>query len=608
MYYKYFRIKNYKGIKEVVIDLSNNRILTLVGLNESGKTTILESIHWFYRFIKGYNPSESELNSFRPKGIAFTGDIEFTGCIFLENEDVEKLKNYWKTLNKKKQLEIDNNEFIYTFKFRFDTHKYKEKNEDCFFAVKTKGTKRNLKDIDKDSWQFLVNKIKEEFMPEILFYTDFIFTIPDKIQFIKNPQINREINNPTNKQWQDVLSDILKSVDLRFTSFQEFLADIWDSDNDTATQRLSAMERILNIKITAKWKELFQKSSKKLNFKEIKLSPTTEGNYLNITFKIKTDNNQEFLINERSKGCRWFFSFLIFTEFRKARTKNILFLLDEPASNLHSSAQQKILEAIEELSKGSMVIYTTHSHHLINPKWLFGAYVIINEIIDEDRLEGDITFDEGAKITAEKYFNYVGKGLGKVKISYFQPILDCLDYAPSAVEPIPNIVITEGKNDWYTFKYFDEIIFENEFKFNFYPGAGKDQHWEILRIYLSWGKNFLLILDGDIGGEKSKERYIKEFNDFVKNKIFTLKDVFQKALETEDLIIDKDKKAIIDSVFGDGTYENINNNDLKSKLNLAINHLIINKKQINLSRGTKDNFRKLFEFIKNNLCPPNEKK
>jgi len=608
MYYKYFRIKNYKGIKEVVIDLSNNRILTLVGLNESGKTTILESIHWFYRFIKGYNPSESELNSFRPKGIAFTGDIEFTGCIFLENEDVEKLKNYWKTLNKKKQLEIDNNEFIYTFKFRFDTHKYKEKNEDCFFAVKTKGTKRNLKDIDKDSWQFLVNKIKEEFMPEILFYTDFIFTIPDKIQFIKNPQINREINNPTNKQWQDVLSDILKSVDLRFTSFQEFLADIWDSDNDTATQRLSAMERILNIKITAKWKELFQKSSKKLNFKEIKLSPTTEGDYLNITFKIKTDNNQEFLINERSKGCRWFFSFLIFTEFRKARTKNILFLLDEPASNLHSSAQQKILEAIEELSKGSMVIYTTHSHHLINPKWLFGAYVIINEIIDEDRLEGDITFDEGAKITAEKYFNYVGKGLGKVKISYFQPILDCLDYAPSAVEPIPNIVITEGKNDWYTFKYFDEIIFENEFKFNFYPGAGKDQHWEILRIYLSWGKNFLLILDGDTGGEISKTRYIKDFNDFVKNRIFTLKDIFQQSLETEDLIIEKDKKAIIDFVFGDGTYENINNNDLKSKLNLAINHLLVKKERMNLSEQTKDNFRKLFRFIKDNLCPPNEKK
>ena len=89
---------------------------------------------------------------------------------------------------------------------------------------------------------------------------------------------------------------------------------------------------------------------------------------LEVSFKIKTKSNKVFNVNERSKGFKWFFSFLLFTEFRKKRTKNILFLLDEPASNLHSTAQAHILNALEELGKDSLVVYSTHSHHLINPK------------------------------------------------------------------------------------------------------------------------------------------------------------------------------------------------------------------------------------------------
>lgn len=606
MFYQKFKIKNYKGIEEVSVDLSNSKILTLVGLNESGKTTILESINWFYKLIKGYALTEQEINSFRPKEIAFTGTIEMSSTLILEEDDIRQLEEHWKSLNKRKKLEIPK-EFKCNFRLHFNLNEYQITEDKYEFSVKPINTKKDLFDTDKNSWKVLVDYIKTKLIPEVLFYEDFIFNIPDQIKFLNNPtedqQIRNELDKPLNKQWQLVLNDILKAVDPRFSSFQEHVGDKWNSDNDSARGRITAMEGLLNDKITNAWKELFQKGSKKLNFKEIKLVPTPEGNYLNVSFKVKTDDNKEFSINERSKGCKWFFSFLLFTEFRKTRTKNILFLLDEPASNLHSSAQVKILEAIEELGKDSMVIYTTHSHHLINPKWLIGAYIVINETITEGRLEGDITFDEGAKITAERYFNYVGKGLGSTKMSYYQPILDRLDYAPSAVEPVPEIIITEGKNDWYTFKYFDEIVFRNKYGFNFYPGAGKDQHWEIIRIYLSWGKKFLLILDGDTGGEKSKEKYVKEFKGFVEDKIFTLKNILGQQLETEDLITEIDQKKIIDSVFGEEIYDSIKSNttSLKSKLNLAINHLLVEKKLLRLNKQTKNNFRKLFKYITEKL-------
>lgn len=50
MYYTKFQIKNFKGIQDTTIKLSTQTkvgVFSFVGLNESGKTTILEAIHSF---------------------------------------------------------------------------------------------------------------------------------------------------------------------------------------------------------------------------------------------------------------------------------------------------------------------------------------------------------------------------------------------------------------------------------------------------------------------------------------------------------------------------------------------------------------------------------
>ena len=50
MHYSSFRIQNFKGIKDTTIKLSDQSrmgVFAFVGLNESGKTTILEAIHSF---------------------------------------------------------------------------------------------------------------------------------------------------------------------------------------------------------------------------------------------------------------------------------------------------------------------------------------------------------------------------------------------------------------------------------------------------------------------------------------------------------------------------------------------------------------------------------
>ena len=594
MKYSRFVIKNFKGIDKVEIDLSTNRIITLVGLNESGKTTIMESIGVFYKMFKGDDLGADELKAIRPKGTGFTGSIEINGELQFEDVDKDKINSYWKDkLNKRTKLIIPET-FSYTYKFIFKVDNYEKTEKTCGFSIKTETSKQVLADSNKSDWLKLINFVKDSLVAEVLYYDDFIFEIPKQIQFIKKEAPEGTVldtkNEEVNKTWQLVMDDILKSTNPAFVSFQERVVDKWDSDPSLAKQHLSEMEGKLNEIITSRWKQLFVESGKKLNFERIELNCVPSGNFLNVSFDVITTTHKSFRIDERSKGCKWFFSFLLFTEFRKNRTKNILFLLDEPASNLHSSAQIKILDALGELSKEALVIYATHSHHLIKIDWLSGAYIIINEVL-EDTLDGNIAFSDKANIVAKKYFTYVGDGSGDDKVSYFQPILDALDYAPSNVEPIPNICILEGKNDWYTFKYFQEIILNDKHSYNFYPGAGATKLWDIIRLYLAWGKYFLVIIDGDGEGENAKKAYFDEFGEFIKDKIFTLKDILNVSKPTEGIIADLDKKEICDAAFGKSQTG-------KKVLNQAINQILIQKKAVNISAQTTDNFKKVFKFIK----------
>lgn len=582
MKYKSFTIKNYKGIGTVNIDFTDNAILTLVGLNESGKTTILEAIHLFYRYISGVNLTKAEITNFRPKSGEFSDDIIIQSVLELDSEDKKTLVSLI-PCGKGKSLKIPDT-FTCIIKFKFELSEYKTSASEFIFSVT--GAPKNFNE------QQCILEAKK-LIPEILFYEDFIFDIPEKIKFYISEE-EPDTKDDRNTAWQLVLDDIIRETDSNL-NIQKHIVEWSGDDENKVVNRITRMDSILNTKITSAWQALFTQNNKKLNFKEICISHTSNGLHA-FSFDVKTDDGDTFPINERSKGCKWFFSFLLFTELRKNRSKNILFLLDEPASNLHSSAQVKILKAIESLSDKSMVIYSTHSHHLINPKWLKGAYVIINDALSEAALSGDVVKEQKTSITAEKYFKYVGTGKGIDRISYYQPILDALDYRPSTLEPVPDIVLVEGKSDFLTFKYFDEVIFKNKKILHFYPGAGAGKLGDIIRLYVAWGKNFIVLLDGDNAGERAKSRYINDIGLFIQDKIYTLKDISGKVQKLEDLIEISDKDTILKSL-GTNSIPSTQAKKNKTMLTQSINLLLKDKKAINISQTTKDNFSLVFRFL-----------
>ena len=226
---------------------------------------------------------------------------------------------------------------------------------------------------------------------------------------------------------------------------------------------------------------------------------------------------------------------------------------------------------------------------MINPKWLSGAYIVKNKAIDYDKEFNAITENTDVEATIYKQFvvNHPEQR------TYFQPILDAIEYSPSNLEEVPNIVLLEGKNDYYTFKYINEVFLGNEFEtINFYPGNGADRNNQIIATYLAWGRDFTILLDGDKAGEDAKKRYIKEFGVIVQGRIITLRDIDATYNFATESLFTADELLTIVKTF-DPTATAFE----KSKFNTALQNLFIQEQIIELSEETIAKFRKIFEFI-----------
>lgn len=592
MRYKSFYIKNFKGIKELTIDLDKkplSNIITLVGLNESGKTTILEAIN-----LLNYNIKPEDVHKLIPKNrkFSFNDTIEVHAQLEFDEKDEKVIERFAKTLGFRTIQPLVNLSEKVVFKFKDSIYLEKDVESDYFYNFKLIGCKereRIPKSYDKSAKEFekIFDHIFAELYPTIIYYPNFLFNFPNRIYLEKSDKENKE-----QETYRQVLSDIMDTFNEGLKIEDHIINRLKVKDEGAQEALESTIERMskqITDVVFGAWGQMFNSKGK-----EIRLKPGIDEKnslaYLEVKLKEGTD---QFQIAERSLGFKWFFTFLLFTEFRKNRSSEkgeILFLLDEPASNLHSTAQKSLLSTFEQLVSKSKMIYTTHSHHLINPKWLSGAYIVRNKALNYES-----EFDYNAintDIEAIPYKQFVVKH--PEQKTYFQPILDAIEFTPSLLEEVPNIIITEGKNDYYTFKYVNEILLNDEFPdIKFYPGNGADRNNQIIATYLAWGRDFTILLDGDKAGVAAKERYKNEFGIIIFDQIITLKDIDASFKFATEALFTKEEQLNIIHTFDPNEVE-FN----KSKFNTALQSLFIQEQKIELSESTLDRFRKIFEFIK----------
>lgn len=603
MKYTEFYIKNYKGIKELTLKLDKDpksNVTTLVGLNESGKTTILEAISLLNFSI---NPNTVHRLIPKSKKSNFTDTIEIHAKIKLDDVDEKIVKSFRNQFEFREILDVDSISIKMILKFKnsnfiqeesFYPQKANVLNLERIYSFKLKAIPKggsNSREIKGPKKQEIILELVKK-VPQIVYYPNFSFDFPSKLNLDeKNDQsLEQEL-------YRDSISDILTTIGSM--NIQSHIVDRLQNNSESDQEALESVANQMGIKITevvfGAWDELFDSRGK-----EIQVLPKIDNEKKSfLELKLK-DGANKYQISERSLGFKWFFTFLLFTEFRKNRGNEfgeLLFLLDEPASNLHSTAQKKLLKIFEELASNCKLIYATHSHHLIEPKWLASAFIVRNKALNYEKGLGDYN-PNNTEIEAMRYTAFVGSHPNQQ--TYFQPILDALEYQPGNLEDIPNIIITEGKNDFYTFRYINEIIIDEDLeeedkrkhKLNFYPGAGASNLEPLIALYIAWRRDFTILLDGDAEGIAKKKDYLERFGSIVENRIFTLDDIDASFnIPTEKLFSNEERVKITQ-------YQNPERTSFhKKSFNGAIQRMLIEEHIFELEATTIARFEKVFTFI-----------
>lgn len=542
---------------------------------------------------KGFNSNEA--HRLIPKHLKsnFSDSVSIEALVEVDEEDNSRIEKFFKDHGYCDYEPIAS--FSINETGKFEASKFKNPISYWGFTprVRKKGARRKIRlSAEMGIWQEIVTYIRSYLMPRILFYENFLFSFPERI-YLSGPRAQEE----NNSLYSDIIDDIVQNV-IPQGSAEKSLVENYLSRDTGGRDILDAVVEKLQTYISG---EVFSSWGKLFNYEENKTSVAlrfgvegTDNVYLELKIKENTDL---FYISERSLGFRWFFSFLFFTLFRKNRRTDLgetLFLLDEPASNLHSSAQKRLLGTFERFVSDEVkplkLLYTTHSHHMINPKWLEGAFVVKNDA--ENYSTPFANPGKVANIQATPYRQFVAQHPNQQ--SYYQPVLDALDYQPGLLEHIPNIVITEGKNDYYTLRYMNEIIFEGRYGINnLFPGAGCAKNIPVIQLYLAWNREFSILLDSDKAGITAKQQYIDALGPIIKDKIQTYDELTPEIGHSSmEEIFSEDERLSITQLFNP-----VASKYKKSEFNTAIQEAFINKNKISLSKETLSKFEKLLSAL-----------
>lgn len=608
-----FNIRNFKGIQELTIDLNKSpksNIYTLVGLNESGKTTILEAISSFRPnmgpidnpdTVIDHSPSDFIPLSRRDN---FNDEIRIAATLELDDRDLNKINDFVDKNTGFKEVEPIRT-LTYTNKYKFKNSKFTERENTWtgFHGIR-KGAESNKGSVSFFKYMDDNNKLAtffETLIPNILYFPNFLFDFPSKIYLVPGDDDSED-----GSFYRDLIQDILYSL-RNGTNLKEHLVERIKSDDPedvpSLRRQLQLMERKISEVVFGSWNAIFHR---KMTGMRISISYGIEDNSYNnynytrnsrpyLEFNIEA-NDGVFNLKDRSLGFRWFFTYLMFTKFRTYRTDapgSLIFLFDEPASNLHSSAQTQLLKSFEEFGDDVRIIYATHSHYLINPHWLESTYIVRNEGFDLESPESNSP--KNTNIIVETYKNFVARNPHKT--DYFQPVLDVLEYVPSNLEKIPNCVFLEGKNDFYTLEYFDKIVLKSDTKIHLMPGTGAGTLGGLISLYTGWGKNFVVLLDSDQEGKKQKTRYEEKFGKLVEGKIFTFGDINSKwtNVSIENLFDTSERISFQRTCFPDSDGYN------KDLFNRAIQESLVVRRDFCWSERTSVMIREILLFLGENI-------
>lgn len=619
-----FEIRHFRGIHQVKVELvpAGAGIFTLIGLNESGKTTVLEALSTFQvrggdeKSLYQTKPAEIDPSSYVPKHekATFTGDITVTALVEFEDEEKLACIEY---AEKRSGAKIERSSipdrFTISRGYRFSNGDQTGRINEWGIKLeaKEKGSRKNkITPSDSAVWISFTAMVAV-YIPEIVYFPTFLFQLPDKI--VLNPLGNEA---SADRLYRTIIQNVGASLDkpidveaalveriIKPETAGEIFLGLFSLSNNRQQQIESAINQMshhLSTTVLDSWSRIFNSapSDREIRLK-LGVDQHSDGSprvYIQFTVR---DGTQTYDIGERSTGFRWFFSFLLFTFYRakSSRTTKTLFLLDEPASNLHAGAQSQLLESFPRIaSRGNQIMYSTHSHYLIEPSWLDQAFIVSNEAMAyDDVTERPPAGKQYTLINVHRYRNFVGSNPDK--LTYFQPVLDRLEVVPSRLDALKPSVLVEGKGD-YLIISLGLVASGRAGDYAVIPTRGADHFDELIGILLGWGVNFALCCDDDSPGRKAVADFVDNWG-VSPSRVFTLADV-HSSLQGRKIegLLEQSDLALVAKHFG------LMAQPTKSQIQLFFSEKLATAEIVNLSSEFMQRVIALDEKVRSALRLP----
>jgi len=506
-------IKNYRGVKDKqTINISD--FIAIVGKNDSGKSIILHAIASFLdnnEFII----SEDDFNFYRESD----SPIEIT-CYFEDDDLRHKLSEFIKE-NRKKDIGVEeeiesiiqNGNQMVVKKIWYKPDK---KPSEC---------KLRINDFEEEKYRNLTQKGDKE-LNKIL--NDLGIEIPpdhpgrnsklEKAKFIK--KYLQDNNYKKTSLWREEpkIDKLLPKIeffqaDHVISTTTEFNTSLKAETKEYFQQEQTLEESKLK-QVESETKEQIQKEASEItkymrmhvsDLEKVEMEPVFDWvkaiSNIKVSFKFSKDK-QPIPMENKGAGYRRLFMVGRFRYLASKKSdQDIIYMIEEPETFLHPSAQQELLTSLIKISENNQVFITTHSP-------IFAGATEKSKIILCKEEEQSKYYQKEESIL-EEIINELG-------IKPFYNLRDSFE----------KIIFMEGFNDIEFIKIATKKLLDKDLntslyreKLLFLPGGGNTlSNFVNIEYFKKDSKRHLiLICDGDNHNKKKHEQNKKLVEEFSRN-------------------------------------------------------------------------------------------
>ena len=501
------KIENFKSIDKIEIPfdkVGDSYTKIFVGINESGKSNILEALSFFdapldevsfdhycnqkkedskycdLYFSLGFEEGEDESLSEKVND-AITSDfvVEFTISNIVKNV----------------YLSNDSSTFKVVYEYEVEVN-----SNNLYIKTSVVSGKNTISVVDEDSLSegyVLLNKENfDDYFEDIV--TAF-FTDHEPLVSVWKPSSEYLLYNANLNTFKEKIGSNKPLYNIfKLSGYEDKKAIKEAIDKITNARNRSRLESRLN-------DALNDYISKVWNNKIDLIMEITETGNFSLLIKDKGNENKHdrFSITERSQGAQQFLSLILSLslETKNRERKNELILIDEPEVHLHPSGIRDLAKELLKIGRDNYVFLATHSPFMIDKKYKERHYIVkknnkaiteLKRIKDSDNLIDDEVLREAFGIDVYK---------------------DLLN---------PHSVLVEGASDKILLQKalscmgYDNIGITNGHGSNITTLVSKLNYDDI---------NVLVVLDDDEEGRKDKEKIIKTGGIYSEENVFTIREL-----------------------------------------------------------------------------------